>query len=548
MNSIKNLFLPEKIGGYQIFPKHIVGLDINKHVIYATYLYVQGKKIIIKDCFQETIEPGTQDSYPERVSAAITRILNAVPKYDSVHSSMPSSVAIFKTLVLPFTTYEKIKMVVAYEIEPSLPFSLKDAVVDFVITKVDKENNQSEVLVVAVQKHYIAQHLALFQNAPTLPNVITIDMIALYNLYSQIPYYKNMKGGVVVIDLRSNETRIMYVNNGQLKLIRSLPDGILDRAKEISAALNITPKDAMEQILRFGHAQAPSSEFTQALSKSMSQFWNKVSFTLNSLSAQHTPHALNKIILLGEGATIKDIASFTQKQLDIECELFKAQKLFDDKQIRIDNKHCMEPTHLISLGTALPTAEPFNLYTQTSAADQSRITKKQFLTALGLSLVLLLGVIGFSLYKSSQLSSQVHTAAKQGIKKLKSVFGDKVKGRSRKNAVKQLDSMAREAQTVVQDNEKTWFAFTGPAQATFLHYLYELFTTLDKESLGLTISQLTIKDRILTLEGEVRDIPALALFSQRLRESKLFGDIIRGSLQEETFYIDIQLHLNEEEE
>ena len=110
MNVIKNLFLPEKIGSYYIFPKHIVGFDINKHVVHAAYVYVQGKKITIKDCLEELIEPGTQESYSARVSAAVTRILNNIPKYDAVHSSMSSSVAIFKTLVLPFTTYEKIKI------------------------------------------------------------------------------------------------------------------------------------------------------------------------------------------------------------------------------------------------------------------------------------------------------------------------------------------------------------------------------------------------------------------------------------------------------
>jgi len=545
MNVIKNLFLPEKIGSYYIFPKHIVGFDINKHVVHAAYVYVQGKKITIKDCLEELIEPGTQESYSARVSAAVTRILNNIPKYDAVHSSMSSSVAIFKTLVLPFTTYEKIKMVVAYEIEPSLPFALKDAVIDFVITKVDKENNQSEVLVVAVQKQYITQHLSLFENLPTLPDVITIDMIALYNLYCQISYYSKIQGGVALIDLRSNETRIMYINNGQLKLIRSISDGLLDRAKEISSTLNITPKDAMEQILRFGHGEAVSPEFTKALSDSMSKFWNKISFTLNSLSAQNTSNPINKIIVLGEGATIKDVASFAQKQLDIECELFKANELFNDKQITIENKNCMGPTHLISLGTALPAVEPFNLRTETSDTSQADTTKKQLLTALGLSLAMLLGMVGFSWYKSSQLSSEVNSAATQGIKKLKFVLDDKVKGKSRKNSVIQLDSMVRTAQTVVKDKEKTWFAFDGPARATFLHYLYELFTTLDKESLGLTINQLSIKDDVLNLKGEVRDLPSLAIFNQRLRESKLFKYI--GSLQEEVFDIDIPLSLSEEE-
>ena len=239
------------------------------------------------------------------------------------------------------------------------------------------------------------------------------------------------------------------------------------------------------------------------------------------------------------------MASFAQKQLDIECELFKANELFNDKQITIENKNCMGPTHLISLGTALPAVEPFNLRTETSDTSQADTTKKQLLTALGLSLAMLLGMVGFSWYKSSQLSSEVNSAATQGIKKLKFVLDDKVKGKSRKNSVIQLDSMVRTAQTVVKDKEKTWFAFDGPARATFLHYLYELFTTLDKESLGLTINQLSIKDDVLNLKGEVRDLPSLAIFNQRLHESKLFKDI--GSLQEEVFDIDIPLSLSEEE-
>ena len=53
-------------------------------------------------------------------------------------------------------------MVVNFEVEPLLPFATDDAVIDFIITKQNVAEKSSELLVTAVQKQYITQHLQLF--------------------------------------------------------------------------------------------------------------------------------------------------------------------------------------------------------------------------------------------------------------------------------------------------------------------------------------------------------------------------------------------------
>lgn len=550
MKFLKNLFLPEKIGSYRLFSKYIVGLDINKHVIYATYLSLYANTIAIKSFLEEPIEAGTQENYAQRVSGAILAILSRIAYYDVIHTSISSSSVIIKTLVLPFTSYEKIKMVIDYEMEPSLPFSLQDAVVDFIINHVDHVNNTAEVLAVAVQKTVINEHMQLFEHAAKSPACITVDMIALYNIYLHIPSYKAAQNSVALIDMRSNSTRIIYIKNNQLKLLRSIPDGIVNITKEISTKLDMTPKDAMTQMLRFGHENNTDQEFNQIYSQSFVHYWNKILFTLNSLSVQNKYHAIDKMILLGEGAAIKDSASFAQQTLGIECELFKINELTYNENIKIENNEKISLSYLVSLGTALPgaTTELFNLKIQTSDQTQKTIVRNQFFVMVGLTLVMLLGIGAYTLYNSLQLSGKVDTAALKSIKTLNAAFDGKLKKNAKQNRVKQLESMVTEAKNLIKEKEKMWFAFAGPARATFLYNLYELFTLLDKDSLGLTISQLIIKDNVLSLKGEVRDIPALALLNQRLRESKIFRHIIRGgTLQEEKFDIDIQLNVSDSE-
>ena len=71
---------------------------------------------------------------------------------------MMNSVASFLVLSLylklfaPLPGLKKIKMVVPFEAEPLLPFTLDQAVLDSIITHEDTEKKQTDVLVCAVKK------------------------------------------------------------------------------------------------------------------------------------------------------------------------------------------------------------------------------------------------------------------------------------------------------------------------------------------------------------------------------------------------------------
>src|SRR6266446_2485272 len=130
---IKDIFLPEKIKSYYLFSKTVVGIEVNKTNIIATKTRIAGNTSVIETIIEEKI--------PEEVSE------------ENLEKTSPALQSIFS----------KIGMVIGFEIEPLLPFALRDAVIDFIITREIPEEKSSEIMVTAVQKQHIVQHVAMFE-------------------------------------------------------------------------------------------------------------------------------------------------------------------------------------------------------------------------------------------------------------------------------------------------------------------------------------------------------------------------------------------------
>ncbi|MGB8367126.1 MAG: hypothetical protein WCD44_02095, partial [Candidatus Babeliales bacterium] len=86
-----------------------------------------------------------------------------------------------------------------------------------------------------------------------------------------------------------------------------------------------------------------------------------------------------------------------------------------------------------------------------------------------------------------------------------------------------LEEVISIARDEVAQEQETWFAFSGRARSSFLQYLLDLTSNIDRKSLDFSIDSLTIGDGELTLKAKVRDHEALKLLERELRQSKLFS-------------------------
>lgn len=524
---IKDLFIPEKIDGYYILPQEIVGVVINKTHVRATLVLASGTSLQIKEFFEEPL--GTNElSYHERVVAALKTIFAKVSPSASIRTTLSSSLIMFKQLKLPFTDPEKIRMILPFEIAPELPFSLETAVIDFIVTHVDQERKEGTIMVAAIQKEHIAQHMAFFQAAGLEPAAITVDLFDLYGLYLMIPAYKARRGVTVILDLQASSTRLLYLVDNNLERIRTIAQGIAHLAKTVGQELHIANGDALEQVMRFGIGAHAQSNYTAAIEQAVASLWNAVQFTLNSFVDQTTHKGKVETILLSGGfSTLPGLAEYITQRSSITCMPFDIQLLFENPHITSAQKTIV-PDQIASISTALPspTTAECNLLQEEFAPSTMNLLTKQLTTALVLIVLLFAGILTISIWQTRKLRHQERQAQQAAIAHLQDLnLVDE--------EVKTLTEAVEDAEAKVRKKENQWLPFSRSARTSLLNILQTLSTEIDREALGLQLKRLTITEEFVFIDGAVKSIEVLNTFEKELDKTNLFISI--PSFQDTTF-------------
>jgi type IV pilus assembly protein PilM len=502
---IKDLLLPEKIGSYYIFGKRVVGIEITKTHIYATVTYFQGSKITIEQCIEMLIEQHNGDSASVRIGAALKKVFSLVGSYQEIRLAISSSQIIFKTMLMPFNDIEKIKKVVDFEVEPLLPFSIADSIVDFIITKSNTAQHNSEIIIAAIQKQYITQHIEIFTQIGITPDIITIDLFELYGFYKLIS--STQLGNNALIELSSDNTKIIFITDGQLRFIRTLPVG-METLKKSGEERNVytPPKNDAPEI----QASEPMND-GKALAENLL-------FTLQSFTSQLNISEPPRLFLLGEEANAPGLLSRLQQALNMPIELFNPNQVAEHTHITLKSVTQIPLANTISTAAALssPTTEHINLRQKEFAPKDEQLLIKQLACGLLLLVLIFASLLAHSFLQKRTLRNELTSSKTETAEMIGQWFPAIDKG--------PIDDMLEEAETETKKDERIWFAFARSASNSLLNILLEL-TKLNREGLGLAVDKITIDQErgIMYLKASVKDHDALARLENELKQSNLFS-------------------------
>lgn len=535
---LKNVFIPERIDTYYVVPKRVVGFDITKTEIYATQLYFSAKKITIEKCLHEPLVLDATKSYAERVTQTLETLKGRLDSYDEVRSSLSSSLAVLKELKFPFADYKKIKAIIHYEIEASLPFPVNQAFIDFIVTNQTPE--QTTLIAAAVKKEFIAEHIAFFNNAGITLNAITLDMFDVYSFYKQFYGSLNTQAQVAIICISFASTTIAFISNNQLKSIRSIPKGLLYISKLLGQTLNLPLSQALEEFLRFGLSTNTNPEYDKAAHAAFADYWSEIQFTLDVFTnKQEQPAPLNHIYLLSKGSIINNITEFISTTSSAACTIFDTHDLLKQQTIKSSQKTPIPHENLVSLCTAFDgyLMQHFNLAQDEYTPSALPTFYKQVSAMVTLLLLPFLILIGFSYWQEYRLARQVKASEREIINYLRE------QKLSESNFLQEAISQAEEH---VNKEAEIWFAFSSQTRFSFLKYLEQLSSAIDRKSIGLNLRRLIITYDSIILDGEVAGFNELKVFERELRQSQLFVDI--PSLQSIKFpRLELKLKKNSEE-
>ncbi len=477
IKKILALFFPEKINNYTILSTKVVGISIEKEAVTAVIVIFQGTSITVQETFIEPFDT-LKNTRPQKIAASLKSLLGKIGKYDRIVTSIPSMFVTFKELSLPFTDAEKIRMILRYEIEGGLPFPPDQACIDFLITKEYPEENRSDVIVAAIQKKWLEEYLKPFEEAEIEVAQIGVDILGVYTLSTLLKEVPD-SGNEVLLYCEENNTKIIFITNSQLKQLRTLRQGL-------------------------------------SLESANTELWKEINFTLQSFASEITSdQKIQKIVVFGE----EPLLLYAKENLPFPCERFDIQKLVAKKTILLSGAFTARNIPLSALITALPCAQntDFSLQLEPATPAQKKLLQRQIITGalLAIATVVLLSWHSFSQIR--KFKTELEISQKEVLETLKAEFPF-IKG-------KNIKDLLETAQKDLKKEEEMWDAFSNQTRQSALRYLYDLSTQIDRETLGLELTKMTINKNFIKLEGSVRSFDAIQKFEEQLKETKLFTHV-----------------------
>ena len=130
---------------------------------------------------------------------------------------IPATVVSFRNLSVPFHDIKKIRQILPFELEPTLPIPVEELIFDFEAVKRDK---QQDLLTFSVKKTEIQRYLDLLGTVNLRPAVIMPGGYAAARFISTMT---DDSGDFLFIDTGEGNHTIYAVCSGHVRMVRTLP-------------------------------------------------------------------------------------------------------------------------------------------------------------------------------------------------------------------------------------------------------------------------------------------------------------------------------------
>ncbi len=366
-----------------------IGLDIGSHSIKLVGLKMTSKGPFLTCMGMKEIPPNSDKEDANAVSEILKTLLREVGlKTKKVRLTVSGSGVHFKRISVPSLPKAELKEAVRWEIKDHLPFPVETAQIDFHILNEYVEDNvkKLDLITVACPKHLVDRTLSIAERAGLQPIHLDVAPFALWNTLSAWDRIKKEET-IALIDMGAEKTGICLFKNGVLQFSREVTPAGADITKAMVEGIGSAGEpgrlyEQAENIKReIGITSEPSQEGMSDKSASLSKLSFLVRPVLERLAAeigrsldyyrsQFNEERIDKILLTGGGANLKNIVSYLANELRLPVEHFNPLKkiLFDSKKIDAQLLDQVGSAFTIAVGLGftepkrielLPAEEPF---------------------------------------------------------------------------------------------------------------------------------------------------------------------------------------------
>ncbi|TKB82255.1 MAG: hypothetical protein E8D45_00700 [Nitrospira sp.] len=226
----------------------------------------------------------------------------------SMTTALPCHELFVRSVSLPFRDAKKQAQVVPFEIENLIPLGLEDVAVDSIVLPPPPSEgtaisptNTSDLLVAAVPRQVLADHLQLCADTGIKTPTVTVDALALFSALQFLDRAgHSVPGECVVIDLGASKTTLCLTYQGRPWVLRTILWGMDQLIQAVGARQVCSPQDA-EALMRTMTAQQ--------LEPCLAPLLKEIQLTLHAYEA-NTRTKIWQCFVCGGGGHLKGIPAF----------------------------------------------------------------------------------------------------------------------------------------------------------------------------------------------------------------------------------------------
>ncbi len=303
----------------------IIGLDVGSRTLKVAELADTKQGHSLKKFGMLDIEPGLIEDgsikNPDAVADAIRKLFKMYKiKEPNVALSIGGYSIIVKTITLEAMEEERLNEQIHAEAESYIPFDVSDVNLDFQVLGENLENpKQLDVLLVAAKKEIVNDYASLIQMAGMNPCIMDVDAFALQNIYEA--NYDTEEGNVALIDIGASKTTLNILKGNISVLIRDVTLGCGQITQQIVANADCSVEEAEQMFHQTDPESIPPKELIEIVAGVIADWCTEIRRALDFFYSTYPGDHIQKIILSGGGANIKDFRDLLADETSSEVEI-----------------------------------------------------------------------------------------------------------------------------------------------------------------------------------------------------------------------------------
>jgi type IV pilus assembly protein PilM len=334
--------------------RSILGLDIGSQCVKAIELSQEGDRFIISSYGQ--MEIPSEDTARDVIREVISTY--GIKARRTVTAVSGRSVIVRYVSMLPMSD-EDLQNAIKFEADKYIPFEVDEVVLD--CQRLEEENKVSaesgepemKVLLVAVKRSLIDDHVGLLQQASLVPTIIDIDAFALGNAFEfrdlLSPRMEEKEKVVALIDIGANKTNINIKRGRTSYFTREIylagndfTDAIAKRLGLESREAETLKKDPGDRIGELMESVAPTIE----------DLGNEIHLSFDYYENQFDSE-VEEVYLSGGGAKFPQMEETFSRIFDRKTQLWDPTENFEvSNRVDVDALKQNAPQLAIAVGLA----------------------------------------------------------------------------------------------------------------------------------------------------------------------------------------------------